>query len=136
MRGEAFPDSGYRHDVSHRLTPVDPTHPVVRGLEEGFEITDEVYLCPVFENDVEPLLRSDFVFLAKNFHSAAEALRGRMHSSQGWSHPPGSNLAAWTHTVGRSTVVTIVCGDGPPAFANPALRRLLGNAIRFVSGSA
>jgi hypothetical protein len=36
VRGRSRPDSGYRHGVKHRVSPVDPTHPVVEGLDEGF----------------------------------------------------------------------------------------------------
>jgi hypothetical protein len=133
LHGTAWPDSGYRHDVRHRLTPVDPTHPVVAGLEGGFELTDELYLCPIFEDRVTPLLRSDATFTDAHFYSAAAAVAGRLHSREGWSHPPGSNLVAWTHEVGRSRVVTILCGDGPQAYASPDLQGLLGNALRYVA---
>lgn len=134
VRGVAMPDSGYRHEVTHRLSPVDPDHPVTQGLSEGFELCDEVYLCPIFEEDVTPLFRSDHVFEDAGFFSSAEALRGRLHSRRGWAHPPGSALAAWTRTIGASTTVTITCGDGPQAFGNPGLRRLLMNAIHFTAG--
>jgi type 1 glutamine amidotransferase len=133
VRGRPWPDSGYRHDVTHRLTPCDPDHPVVSGLEAGFEITDELYLCPVFEDDVTPLLRSDHAFSCEGFYSAAEALQGRMYSNEGWSHPPGSSLVAWTQQHGSSTMVTILCGDAPPAYASPGLRRLISNALHFVA---
>ena len=135
VHGSAYPDSGYCHEVTHRLTPCDPTHPVVEGLGEGFEIRDELYLCPVFEDAVTPLLRSDHRFSDEDFYSAAEALRGRMHSREGWSHPPGSSLGAWTQQQGASTMVTILGGDSPDAYANPGLRRLIGNALRFVAGT-
>lgn len=136
VRGVSYPDSGYRHDVSHRVTPMTPKHPVLTGIEFGFEITDELYLCPVFEKDVTPLLRSDAIFTSDHFYSSAQAVAGRMHSREGWSHPTGSNLVAWTHRVGRSPIVTILCGDGPSAYACPELQRLIGNAIRYVAREA
>jgi type 1 glutamine amidotransferase len=136
VHGVSLPDSGYRHDVQHRLTPVAAGHPVLAGLEAGFEIRDELYLCPIFEDAVTPLLRSDASFESEHFYSSAQAVAGRMHSREGWAHPPGSNLIAWTHVVGRSPIVTILCGDGPEAYACPELRLLIHNAIRFVAGEA
>jgi hypothetical protein len=133
VRGTPYPDSGYRHDVTHRVRPVDPDHPVSAGVEQGFEVTDEVYLCPVFEDRVTPLFRSDHRFEAAGFYSAAEALRGRMHSNEGWSHPTGSNLIGWTQRIGRSVTVTLTCGDGPSALGHPALRRVVMNALRWVA---
>ena len=46
---------------------VNPTHPITQGLGSGFEITDEVYLAPVFEDSVVPLLRSTHEFVADGF---------------------------------------------------------------------
>lgn len=136
LRGERWPDSGYRFGLRHRVRVETPGHPVVEGLGDGFEIEDELYLCPIFEDDALPLLRSDAVFSDEHFHSAALALRGRMHANDGWSHPPGSSLVAWAHSFGRSPIVTITLGDGPSAYANPGFRRLVGNAIRWVAGAA
>lgn len=132
VRGRDFPDSGYRHDVKHFVTPVDPKHPVAAGIEGGYEISDELYLCPVFEDSVTPLMRSSHAFVPENFYSAALAIAGRMSSAEGWTHPPGSNLAAFGQRVGRSQTATILGGDGPAAYANPGLRRLLENTIRWV----
>lgn len=133
LRGRALPDSGYRHDVSHRVRPV-AEHPVLEGLGDGFTIEDELYLFSPFEDDVEPLLRSEHEFTDANFYSATLAVRdGKMFSNEGWSHPPGSNLIAWTHRYRNSPIVYIACGDGPKAYANPALQTLIANAIRFVS---
>lgn len=133
LHGRDWPDSGYRFDVTHRLTPVDPAHPVVAGLEDGFELTDELYLCPILEERVTPLLRSDASFRDEHFYSAAAAVAGRRDQREGWHHPAGRPFVAWTQRVARSRVVTILCGDGPPAYASPGLRRLLANALRFVA---
>ncbi|MNF48137.1 Trehalose utilization [compost metagenome] len=61
-RGVARPDSGYRIDVPHRVSPV-MQHPITEGVEP-FEIVDELYLFEVFEDSVVPLFRSDFGFVA------------------------------------------------------------------------
>jgi type 1 glutamine amidotransferase len=133
LRGRELPDSGYRHGVQHRVQPVGD-HPILEGLEDGFEIEDELYLICPFEEDVTPLLRSDYEFTDSNFYSAGLVVReGKMFSNEGWSHPPGSNLIAWTHRYKQSPIVYIACGDSPAAYANPGLRRLIANAIRWVA---
>ncbi len=135
VRGRARQDSGYRHDVSHRVR-VLAQHPVTEGLPDTFSITDELYLYEVFESDVNPLLASEHDFVAENFYSAARAVRDhRMFDNEGWAHPPGSALIGWTREVGRSRIVYLQCGDGPVAYANPQFRQLLGNAIRWVAES-
>ena len=131
--GQNYPDSGYRFDTWHELSVADPTHPVTAGLEAGFSITDEVYLCPIDERHVMPLMRSDYKFVDTNFSSAALAVRGRRGRRDGWAHPQGSNLIAWINRYRNSDIVVIACGDGPSAYANPGFRRLLGNAIRWVA---
>ena len=92
LHGRQWPASGYTHGVSHRITPIDPHHPICAGVEDGFEIVDEIYLNPVFEDQVVPLLRSDFEMKSKNFYSGELAIRGRMYESDGWTHPDGSGL--------------------------------------------
>lgn len=131
LHGTPWPDSGYRHGVSQTLTIAAPTHPVCEGLPPSFVLTDETYLCPVFDGSVTPLIVSDAPKTDDEFFSATLAVTGHMYSREGWHHPAGSRLAAWTHTVGRSTVVYIQPGDGPEAYSNPNYRRLLSNAIRW-----
>ena len=135
LRGQACQDSGYRHSVTHNIAVV-ADHPVTEGLPEKFEITDELYLGEVFEEEVEPLLVSDHQFVQENFYSAAKVVQeGKMFNNDGWSHAPGSNLIGWHKTIGRSRIVYLQCGDDPVAYANPHYRRLIGNAIRWVSAS-
>lgn len=133
VRGRSRPGSGYRHGATHRVSPVDPAHPVVEGLADGFEIEDELYLFEAFEEEVVPLLRSDYEFVDGNFFSAALAVRGEMFSRRDWSHPTGTSLVAWATRRGRSPIVTLTLGDGPSAYANPGFRRLLENAVRWVA---
>ena len=136
LRGRALPDSGYRLKVQHRVRAVTD-HPVLDGLADGFEIEDELYLFCPFEQDVTPLLRSDYAFIDSNFYSAAKVvLEGAMNSNEGWSHPPGSDLIAWTHRYANSPIVYIACGDSPNAYANDSLRRLIANAVRWVATEA
>ena len=58
LDGIDYPDSGYRHDVTHTIEVVDPTHPICDGIDASFALTDEVYLFPVLEDRVRPLMRS------------------------------------------------------------------------------
>ena len=135
IRGRDLPDSGYRFDVKHRVSPLESAagHAVVAGLDEGFEIEDEVYLIPVFEEDITPLMRSDHQFVDRNFYSSALSLKGRMNDNEGWSHPQGSNVIAWVKRYRNSPIAYIQCGHGPAAYANEGFQRLLANAIRWVA---
>ena len=133
LRGEMCQDSGYLHDVKHQVE-VLADHPVTAGLPQHFEITDELYLYEVFEDDVTPLLRSDFSFTADNFYSASAAVRdGRLNYNSGWHHKPGSSLVGWTKEIGNSRIVYLQFGDGPSAYVNPFFRRLIANSIKWVS---
>jgi type 1 glutamine amidotransferase len=136
VNGESLPDSGYRHDVRHRVRVVAPEHPVTAGLGDGFEIVDELYLFRALEDRVQPLLRSEHVFEDSGFYSAAQAVEGRFESREGWSHPPGTDLIGWTHRYRNSSIVYLACGDGPKAYESPELRRLVRNAIGFVASEA
>jgi type 1 glutamine amidotransferase len=132
LRGEDWPDSGYRHQVDHQVS-VMTEHPVTQGVPTTFRITDELYLGAVFEEDVIPLLQSDFEFIDENFYSASQAVNGNLNSREGWSHPPGSPLVGWAKSYRNSPIVYLQCGDDPVAYANENFQRLLHNAIRWVA---
>ena len=136
LRGVSYPDSGYRFDVRHRVEVLDPGHPVCAGLGDSFEVTDELYLYPVFEDDVVPLLRTTFPMDdATQFFSADAAIRGRRNSNEGWSHPTGSQLVGWAKSYGRSPIVYLQFGDGSQTYADVSFRRVLDNAIRWVASN-
>jgi uncharacterized protein len=137
LRGRAMPDSGYCHDVTHRVSLV-ADHPVTAGLPADFAITDELYLAPNFEDGLfdgafTPLLRSDATFTRDHFWSADLAVRGRLHDREGWDHPSGSSCVGWAGDALASRIVTLQPGDGPSAYENPHYRRLVENAIRWVA---
>ena len=136
VRGRDRPNSGYRHGVRHRVSAVEPGHPVLEGLSDGFEIEDELYLFEAFEDEVVPLLRSDYGFVDENFYSASLAVRGEMFSRRDWSHRPGTNLVGWARSVAASPIVYLAMGDGPAAYANPGFRKVLENAVRWVASEA
>jgi hypothetical protein len=128
------PDSGYRHDVAYEAQVV-ADHPVTRGLPQNFSVTDELYLCPIDESAVIPLVRAEgFAFTAGNFYSAAHAVAGAMFSREGWNHPPGSNLIAWESRRCPAPLVYLQCGDGPATYTNPHVRRMLANALDYTAG--
>ncbi len=135
VRGAEVLDSGYRHDVEYTAR-ISVDHPVTRGVPAEFGVTDELYLAQVFEDDVTPLVRSDFEFTRENFYSAALGISGTLYSREGWDHPPGSNLVAWHKTVGpgNAPLVYLQFGDSPQTYQNPHVRRMLANAVEFIAG--
>lgn len=135
LGGVDYPDSGYRHDVTHTVEVLDADHPICAGLDETFEITDELYLFPVFADEVTPLMRSRHAFVDTEFYSADRAIRGERNSRDGWSHPPGGDLVAWTKTVGASQVAYLQFGDGPHTYADANFRKILANAISWAATS-
>ncbi|MFC4000137.1 ThuA domain-containing protein [Prauserella oleivorans] len=135
VREPGHPDSGYRHAVEQRVSAV-AEHPVVAGLEDGFTITDEVYLADVDEKSITPLLRTDATLTDRTVWSTWNAVLGRRDTNDGWTHPAGSGVVAWIREHPRSRIVYLQFGDSPAAFANPAFRRLLTNALQWASGHA
>lgn len=133
-KGRAHPDSGYLFPVTYHAEPVAP-HPVTAGLEDGFELTDELYLFDLLE-DVVPILRARTDFDPARFHSAKNALAARMWTSDGWTPPKGTDLIAWARLAGRAPTVTLQCGNDGQTFTNPNFRLLLRNAIDWLLGPA
>jgi len=131
VRGAARLDSGYAHNVAY-YAQVVANHPVAQGVPATFSMTDEPYLCQVFEDDVTPLLRSDGDYTRESFFSADLAVKGSMYDRDGWDHPPGSNLIGWAKQALNSRLVYLQPGDGPSAYDNPSYRQLVENAIRWV----
>ncbi|MCL9997798.1 MAG: ThuA domain-containing protein [Erythrobacter sp.] len=127
-------DSGYRHDVAYEAR-ILADHPVTRGLPETFPVTDELYLCPIDERALTPLVRAEgFGFTADNFYSAAQAVAGAMFSNAGWEHPEGSNCIAWESRTCPAPLVYLQFGDGPATYANPHVRQMLAQALGYTSG--
>ena len=135
VRGFRHLDSGYRHDVEY-VAEVVANHPVTRGVPLTFPVRDELYLAELFEADFTPLIRARHRFVRENFYSAAAAVAGRMFDNAGWDHPPGSDCVAWVKTARNAPLVYLQFGDGPETYANPAVQRILANALAFVAGAA
>jgi len=127
-------DSGYRHDVAYEAR-ILADHPVTRGLPESFPVTDELYLCPIDESALTPLIRAEgFAFTAANFYSAAQAVAGAMFSNAGWEHPEGSNCIAWESRTCPAPLFYLQFGDGPATYANRHVRQMLAQALDYTSG--
>ena len=130
VRGVKKPDSGYRHDVKYKVMK-DGIHPITNGVED-FQITDELYLAEIFEDDINPILRSNYEFTDKNFYSAARALEGEMFSNRDWSHEKGSNIVGWTKKYENSSIAYLQFGDGPSSYKNENFRKLIKQSISWV----
>ena len=135
LDGEQFPSSGYTREVEHRISVLDPSHPICAGLGEGFEIVDEVYLNPVLTDIIHPILQTNYPMDSSAFFSGQLAITGHMYSSDGWSHPAGTGLVGWVKTAGQSPIVYLQPGHGPAAYANASFRKLLSNAIGWVAST-
>lgn len=127
---KSYPDSGYLFPVTYRAMPVG-AHPVTAGLEDGFELTDELYLFDLLE-DVVPLLRAETDFDPARFHSARNALEGRMWAADAWTPPRGTDLLAWTRVSGRSRTLTLQCGNDGQTFRNASFRKLMQNSVNWL----
>lgn len=129
LRSEQWPDSGYRY-AEYTARIVAPDHPVCAGLAD-FELRDELYCCPVFADEVVPLLRADAS--PGPFAGTCAEVLGTRSADSTWTHPPASELIGWAKSAGTSPVVYLQPGDGPATFGAEPFRRLLGNALAWVA---
>jgi uncharacterized protein len=134
VRRVACLDSGYRHEVEY-VAEVVADHPVTRGVPVSFPVRDELYLAELFEDDFTPLIRARHRFVRENFFSANAAVSGRMFDNADWDHPPGGDCVAWVKTARKAPLVYLQFGDGPETYANPAVRRVLANALAFTAAA-
>lgn len=131
LHGVDYPDSGYRHNVEQTIEVVDPEHPIVQGIPSTFEFVDEAYLAPIFEDRVDPILRSNISFVTEEFYSTDLGIRGKGYTNENWDHPKGSNLVGWVKHAGNSPVAYLQFGDGPAQYAEPIYSSLINNAIAW-----
>ena len=131
IKGKKSSDSGYRHFVNYRVSSVND-HPITKGIND-FEIEDELYLAHVFEDDINPILKSNYSFIRDNFYSATNALNGEMNSNKGWEHPDGSNLVGWTKSYKKSAITYLQFGDSVKSYENKNVRMLLRRSINWVA---
>ncbi len=132
VNGTAWPSSGTTI-TSYRVRVVATDHPVCAGVGD-FELTDELYLCPVFTDAVVPLLRADADFDGSRFVSTYEhVLYGADAAPDCSTHPPGTDLIGWATVAERSPVVYLQPGDSGATFALGPYRRLVANALAWVA---
>ncbi len=136
LNGKQVPGSGYRgghgplQNATIRLR-AETKHPVLEGLEDGFEITDELYLKTAdYEANVFPLLRGEYDFVMDNFTPPPMA---PPEEQQTWSHPRGSDLLVWANACGNSPVIVSDIGDSPLAYDDENFRRLVENSLRWLA---
>lgn len=128
LRGADVPASGYRMDT-YRVHPV-AGHPVTDGVEP-FELTDELYLCPVFESAVVPLLTTDADLSPA---SMIDTYREVRHGERVAAPPqPASRLLGWAHEPANSRIVYLLPGHTVATMQHRAYRRVLTNALAWVS---
>ncbi len=138
LRGVDLPSSGYRHSAfTVRVT--DPTHPITQGVSD-FTVDDELYFAPLLTDRVTAFLDNDADMDGALFQDTFDEVKNGtstgvtcQNRGQDAGLHGGSRLMGWTTTAGRSPVATLLMGDGPSTFANPMFRRLLGNALEWVS---
>ena len=129
------PSSGTRI-TTYTARPVAPDHPVCAGIAP-FELTDELYCCPVDEDRVVPLLRHDADVSPALFRSTYEhVLHGEAAAPSCTGHPPASDLVAWATSAGASPVVYVQPGDSAATFAVPGYRDVIGGAVDWVASTA
>jgi len=131
LRGRPTPASGYRM-ATYRVAPFGE-HPVSAGIEP-FDVTDELYLCPVFEREIVPILATDAdTSAAAMIDTHREVTTGTQVSAP---HQEGSPFLGWAHAAGRSPVVYLLPGHSAATMAHPMYRRLVTNALAWVASPA
>lgn len=130
LRGKDYPNSGYRQGTEQRITVVDKAHPITQGLPEKFDIIDETYLCPMFEDSVHCLTRTNFIPTADKFAMAPNS------ANVGAGHAPGSTMTSWVKTAENSPIVYIQHGHDNNAWSNPYWQKLMLNSIKWAASPA
>jgi type 1 glutamine amidotransferase len=98
--------STYQHDVDFKVKIEAANHPVTQGIPD-FEIHDEVYGNTEVLPDVIPLITVN--------------------------HSQSSKIIGWTHKKENSEIVYIQLGHDKAAYVNPNFRKLIRQAISYVS---
>ena len=104
--GKPFKKTPWSHDEDLKITVVDKEHPITRGVDD-FEIHDETYGVYYTAPGIHVLLKTD--------------------------HPKNNPELAWTLKYGKSRVFYLMLGHDGKAYANPALRKLIAQGIRWAA---
>jgi hypothetical protein len=106
FNGKDYPACSYIHDIKFNVKISDKKHPVTRGVKD-FEIFDETYKGYYVEEGVTPLLTTD--------------------------EPSSTHIIGWAKKYGKARVVVLQSGHDTPTFRNSNYRKLLLQAIRWIS---
>ncbi|TCO07326.1 ThuA domain-containing protein [Natronoflexus pectinivorans] len=98
--------STYKHNIELKIEIIDENHPVTYGMNH-FTIMEEGYDNIFIFNDVVPILQTD--------------------------HPHSVSTIGWINRFNQSTNVYIMPGHGPDLFHHPQYRKLIANALGYVS---
>lgn len=131
LRGRELPPSGYRFG-SYRVAPFG-SHPITEGVEP-FDLTDELYLCPVFEREITPIL-------ATGADTSPDSMIDTYREVTAGEQVPaprqtGSPFVGWVHAAGRSPIVYLLPGHTAQTMTHPLYRRLVTNALGWVASPA
>lgn len=98
--------STYMTDMTIDVKVLDKKHPVTEGIKD-FTMTDAFYGNLELRAGLTPLLGTD--------------------------NPKVQDVIAWTHSYRSSKVVYMLPGFTRNAYENPAYRKFIGNAIKYVA---
>jgi len=104
--GVEQPVSKYKHDVEMNIKVEDDSHPVIKGITD-FSIIDEAYGLTEILPSVHPLLSTN--------------------------EPSSGPLVCWTNKYADARIVTLTLGHDIQAWENPSFRKVLSQAIEWVS---
>jgi type 1 glutamine amidotransferase len=106
FKGKEYQPCSYIHDLHFNVRVVNLKHPVTKGVAD-FEIFDETYKGYYVEDGVTPLLTTD--------------------------EQSSTSTIGWAKKYGKSRIVVLQSGHDAPTFENPNFRKLLKQAIIWVS---
>lgn len=98
--------SDFKHDIKMKVSVLDPDHPITKNMKD-FIILDEGYSNLKVKSFVNTLLTTD--------------------------HPQCADKVAWTNKYNNSRIVYLLFGHDHKAYQDKNFRRLLFNAIQWVS---
>jgi type 1 glutamine amidotransferase len=104
--GATMKGSTYHEDITLDIKIVNKNHPVTHGLSD-FSIFDEGYRDIEMSSSIDPLLST--------------------------SHPDCTPVVAWANEYKNSKIIYILLGHGQQAHENQDYRKLIRNAISWVS---
>jgi len=106
FNGREYQPCSYIHDIHFSVKVAPVNHPVTQGIKD-FEIFDETYKGYYVAEGVTPLLLTD--------------------------EPSSAPVIGWAKEYGKSRVVVLQSGHDVPTFENTNFRKLLKQAIKWVS---